>query len=29
MRFFELAHLAGELDVVPALRFAELEPAVS
>jgi chorismate dehydratase len=29
VRFFELAHLAGELDVVPELRFAELEPAVS
>ena len=26
MRFFELAHLAGELDAVPELRFAELEP---
>jgi predicted solute-binding protein len=26
VRFFELAHLAGELDVVPELRFAELEP---
>ena len=27
MRFFELAHLAGELDQVPELRFVELEPA--
>ena len=24
VRFFELAHLAGELDVVPELRFVEL-----
>ena len=23
MRFFELAHLAGELDAVPELRFVE------
>jgi chorismate dehydratase len=28
VRFFELAHLAGELDVVPELRFATFEPAV-
>ena len=26
VRFFELAHLAGELATVPELRFAELEP---
>jgi len=25
VRFFELAHLAGELDVVPELRFVEFE----
>jgi hypothetical protein len=25
VRFFELAHLAGELDAVPDLRFAEFE----
>ncbi len=25
IRFFELAHLAGELDAVPELRFAEFE----
>jgi predicted solute-binding protein len=25
IRFFELAHLAGELDQVPELRFVELE----
>jgi hypothetical protein len=24
VRFFELAHLAGELDAVPELRFVEL-----
>ncbi len=29
VRFFELAHLAGELDSVPELRFAELEPVAS
>jgi hypothetical protein len=25
VRFFELAHLAGELDTVPELRFVEHE----
>ena len=29
VRFFELAHLAGELESVPELRFAELEPVAS
>jgi chorismate dehydratase len=29
VRFFELAHLAGELDRVPELRFAELEQPVT
>ena len=26
MRFFELAHLAGELPAVPELRFADTQP---
>ena len=26
VRFFELAHLAGELDAVPELRFADTQP---
>ena len=29
VRFFELAHLAGELETVPPLRFAELSPAIA
>jgi predicted solute-binding protein len=29
VRFFELAHLAGELERVPPLRFAELSPAIA
>ena len=29
VRFFELAHLAGELETVPSLRFAELSPAIA
>ena len=27
MRFFELAHLAGELDTVPELRFVDAAPS--
>jgi chorismate dehydratase len=29
VRFFELAHLGGELETVPELRFAEFSPAIA
>jgi len=29
LRFFELAHLAGELDEVPELHFVEFQKAVT